>query len=473
MKHQTLAQILPVTCHTDYVGRGSTFVAIKGCAYDGVTFIPLALQKGATTIVVYREAQLSPAIKQLIQKKRITLMYVADARKALAQLSAQAAGNPAHQLKIIAVTGTKGKTTTAFILKHILQNSGYNTALLSTVQNQINEQTFSAPLTTAQPDYLHQFLKRCVESGVTHVVMEVAAQALTLHRVHGIVFSGVIFTNFGLEHLEFYDSLEEYFTAKCQLFNSCKPNAPLLVNSDDEWCKKIIAKYPEISTFGCNDGASFVAHQVGEKIVQFQLPYLNTVYQFRCPALIGSFNVSNVLGAVSMALCLSIDPQKINTALQSFTSVPGRFERYQLPNGATAIIDYAHNPLSYKALLPVLRSLTKHLIIVFGAGGDRDASRRPLMGAIAGEYADVIIVTSDNPRSEDPQKILDDIIAGISHDKRSVVIREPDRELAIKKAYALAQKDSLIALLGKGPDEYQIIGTVKTWFSDAHVIQSL
>jgi len=228
-----LPTIYPVACHTDHVGPGSIFVAIQGFKQDGVRYIQQALEKGATEIVVQDDAELSDLPLGVHAHK------VSDTRKALAELSAQAAGYPAKKLKIIGVTGTKGKTTTVYLIEQVLKTAGYKTARLSTVNNAILDRENKAQLTTPQPDYLHQFFKRCVQEDVEYVVMEVAAQALSLHRVHGLQFDGVIFTNFSQEHGEFYDSMEDYFAAKCTIFEQINPGSPVLVNADDAWCRKI------------------------------------------------------------------------------------------------------------------------------------------------------------------------------------------------------------------------------------------
>lgn len=440
----TIPSIFPVTCHTNHVGPGSTFVAIKGYEKDGVDFIAQAIQKGAQSIVIGNEVKLSDQVVMLIKEKNVVVRQVPDARLALAILSAQAAGNPAQQLKIIGITGTKGKTTTSFLLWHILKTAGYKTALLSTVNNYIDDQKFSAPLTTAQPDYLHQFLKLCVAQGVTHVVMEVAAQALSLHRVYGIEFDGIIFTNFSLEHLEFYASMEEYFAAKCRIFASAKPHAPILINGDDAWCQRI-ARTASMETFGP---------------------------QFSCPALVGSFNAYNATAASTMALKLGVRHDALECGLATFTGVRGRFERHELPNGAVCIIDYAHNPSSYESVLGALRAMTDHLIVVFGAGGKRDPSKRPIMGGLAAQFADVVMITSDNPRTEDPEMIISDIERGIAPIHAAKVVKIVDRKDAIERAYAVARTGSIIALLGKGPDEYQIIGDQKLPFCEVDIIKS-
>lgn len=533
--------IFPVTCHTDQVGPGSTFVVIKGFKTDGLLFVPRALERGATLIIVQEDVVIPAELQLLIDDKGAVVHRVADTRKALADLSARAAGYPAHKLHIIGITGTKGKTTTSFLLKHILSHAEYRTALLSTAGNYIDggncidtgnyiDEMFPAPLTTAQPDYLHQFLSVCVARGVTHVVMEVAAQALTLNRVDGIVFESIIFTNFALEHLEFYDNLDSYFAAKCLLLDQRLPGAKAYVNGDDERCASLVNRYDDIVTYGVSVNAHMCitnmhagtlafdmhikrdignqdnvnrkesinnqntidahealnAHSIFDRqsnvndrvqtdmfLKETRESLKHTSMHFECPVLLGTFNVYNIAAAVSVALDMGLSVESINAALQSFAGVPGRFERHALSNGATGIIDYAHNPLSYQAILPELRALTDHLMVIFGAGGERDASRRPLMGLLVAHYADIMMVTSDNPRSEDPGVIVQDICADVPDELRYKIIIELDREQAIKKAFALSKKTTIIALLGKGPDCYQIIGSHKTVFNEAEILAAL
>ncbi len=467
--------MFPVTCHTKHVGPGSTFIAIKGQYEDGVHYILQALEKGASQLVVQDDAVIPSDIAHSIKRAAVKINYVANSRAALAQLSAQAAGYPAQNLKIIGITGTKGKTTTTHILAHIMRQAGYKTAFISTVKNVIADTEFPPSLTTPQPDYLHQFLKCCIEQGVEFVVMEVAAQALNLHRVDGITFDGAIFTNFSHEHLEFYTTLEEYFVAKCKLFEQCNKDATVLINCDDENGVRLLNDHPEFLSFGMQQRADFSAEISVQQLDHLTLTVLhnNKKNNFMCPSLPGVFNGYNVLAAVSVSLQLGIEPATIAHGLTTFPGVPGRLARYQLPNGATCVIDYAHNPTSYTAVLSLLRSVTNHLIVVFGAGGDRDVSKRSQMGAVASEIADVIIVTSDNPRMEDPNKIINDIIEGITPQCINKVIRELDREQAIKKAYTLSLSGSIIAILGKGADEYQIVGKRKSYFSEREIIQRL
>lgn len=477
----TFPSIYSVACHTNNVGAGSTFVVIKGHKEDGVRYIPQALQKGATKIVVEKTALLSQEIVDEIARHNAELVRVDNARAALAKLSAQALGNPAKKLKILAVTGTKGKTTSSFLLEHVLRSAGYKTALLSTVYNTIGDQKFTTSLTTQHPDYLHQFFKLCVEAGIEYVVMETAAQAFSLHRVDGLHFDGAIFTNFSQEHAEFYLSMEDYFAAKCTLFTQLKEDAPCLINADDQWLHKenIQKKYTQLRAvdfaLSHDHNADYRATVQGSGLDKLTINIENNAVNCNvtCASLVGAFNAYNIVGVVGLCAELGMTVDSIVRGVASFTRVPGRLERYQLPNSANCFIDYAHNPSSYQAVLSMMRELAPHLIVVFGCGGDRDKTKRPVMGAIAAQFADVVIVTSDNPRSEDAAVIAQEIIGGVPPALANKVVLELDREQAIKKAYALSKPVSVIMLLGKGPDEYQQIGAIKHPFSEKAIVQAL
>ena len=464
----------PVACHTDNVTKGTVFVAIRGQKDDGTRFIEQAIARGATHIVVQVGTQLDPDLIALMLKEGVIWQQVHDTRLALAQLSAQAAGNPAQKLRIIGITGTKGKTTTAFLLKHILQTAGKKTALLGKVKNRIGGYDLPAPLTTPQPDYLHQFLQLCVQQGIEYVVMEVAAQALSLHRVQGIAFDGIIFTNFSHEHLEFYANLEDYFSAKKSIFSYAKSGAPLLINADDNACQELIARQHNATTFGMQKTAdingSSISVPEGLYIQGFACAQPFTLHN---SCLMGGFNVYNILAALGMAFKLGITIETIEQALTAFAGVPGRLERYSLKNGASCIIDYAHNPSSYEAVLSLLKSKTDNLIVIFGAGGGRDKFKRPIMGRIASKLANQIILILYISCDEDPQAIVLDILAGIDPDHHGKVLIQLDRERAIHKAYELSKNDSIIAILGKGTDEYQLIKGVKTPFSEVGIIKQL
>lgn len=463
--------VYPVTCHTDNVGLGSTFVVIRGFKDDGVRFIPQALAKGAKTVVLEVNVQLPDEIIQECLRYDAEIIRVENTRKALAELSASALGYPARKLKIIGVTGTKGKTTTTFLIKHLFDRAGYKTALMGTIKNMILDNELPMQLTTPQPDYLHLFFDTCVEAGVEVVVMEVAAQALSMHRIDGVLFDAAVFTNFSQEHGEFYKTMEDYFLAKKKIFNHLKPQAPCFVNADDSYTQQF-SHYP---TFGCSEFAHLRATSIHNSSheLAFIVQEENDHFQLRTRAFVGIHNVYNMLAATAVARYFGISSQSIQSAFAEFTGVPGRLERYNLSKRVTAFIDYAHNPSSFEAILSTLRPLTQHLLVVFGAGGERDACKRPIMGEIAQRYADIIILTTDNPRSEDPVEIISQIKAGIPHDTKAHVLIELDREQAIKRAHERAQAGAIIALLGKGVEEYQLVNGIKLPFSERAVLDQL
>lgn len=465
----------PVTAHTNYVGQGTTFVAIQGFKQSGSLFINEALEKGASTIVISQDESLCNATIAAIEKYKPHLIRVENTRKSLALLSAQAAGNPAQKLTIFGITGTKGKTTTSFILYHILKEAGYKVALLSTVKNIIQDTEFIAPLTTAQPDYIHQFLQLCISHSITHVVMEVAAQAVSLHRTFGIAFDGIIFTNFSREHLEFYTTLDDYFTAKCNLLSQTKKHCPIIINSDDKALKTLAYTHIPFGkeTADIHPNKIIIQPQIIQPFLKGSLIFDNNEYELECSNIIGEYNFYNICAATSLALKIGISSADCIRAIKTFTGVPGRLEKYTLANGALCVIDYAHNPSSFETILSTLRELSPHLIVVFGAGGDRDPGRRPQMGSIAATYADQIIVTTDNPRSETVETIIEQIISGIDKPLLHKVCIEKDRAEAIKKAYKDSKKNSIIALLGKGGEQGQLVGTTQIPFCERSIVQSL
>lgn len=460
-----------VAAHTDNVGPGTIFVAIHGTKQDGTQYIAQAINKGASQIVIDHNAILSDSLLQQITDAQVQITRVANTRASLAQLAAKAYDFPAKRLKIIGITGTKGKTTSTFLAHHILQEAGYKTAMLTGVYNAIGNQQYNASLTTPQPDYLHHFFALCIEQGIEYVVMEAAAQALSLHRLDGINFTGVIFTNFSQEHGEFYSSLAEYFAAKQKIITQVTSSGIVCLNADEPWLQEIITPNPHYVTFGRNPQAQFHLLQSHADMHAIAMTIEHTIhsYHFMSECLVGSFNVYNILGVIACLHSLGLSFGVIDAALQNFTGVPGRLERYMLANEVVGIIDYAHNPSSFNALLSTLRDATQQLIVVFGCGGERDATKRPIMGGIVDRYADMIVLTADNPRSEQVEQIMDDIAVGIAH--KDKIVQEPDRAQAIATAYAQATPGAIIAILGKGPESYQEIAGIKYPWSDKEQLQ--
>ncbi len=460
-----------VTGHTDFVQKGSTFVAISGKKVDGLKYIPKALQKGAATIVVERDIVLDSTLEMLIKKHHAKLVRVQSCRKALALLSAESLDYPAKKLKIIAVTGTKGKTSTSYMIYHMLKTLGKEVALSTTVEKLILDQPVRLLLTTPLPDQLHVFLHECVKHNAEYVVLEVSAQALSLHRVAGIEFDAGIFTNFSMEHLEFYNSMQEYFEAKSLLVRQVKNSKNMFVNIDDQYGVLLKKMYPACSTYSLQDKQAVVYgwSHLDTHGIRLHVKVDSQTFMFQT-ILLGIFNAYNMLAALGVMHSLGFHLNDLMLSMTSLRVIPGRMERYSLKNKARCFIDYAHNPSSFEAVLSTLRNMTDHLIVVFGAGGCRDKKKRPLMGSIAQKYSDVIVLTSDNPRDESPQDIMNDIAQGLT-DTTIELHKELNRTKAIEFSYQLSRSGSIIAILGKGRDEYQIVGDLTFPFKERAIIK--
>lgn len=420
-------RIYPVTCHTDHVGVGTTFVAIRGFSSDGSDYIDLAIEKGAQTIIVEKckgSCRHSTRIcenQDIIdfQKTSAEYEFVPDARKELAQRSARSLGNPAKKLSIIGVTGTKGKTTVVHLLAHILTKAGYKTASASTNSLRIGEQETPAVQTTLGSDGLHMFFHDCISQGITHVVLEVSSHALVLDRIWGIELAAACITNIGEDHIDFHKTRENYVQAKMSIQDYLAKQAPCIIYND-----MILSTWASLS----------------------------------CPSLPAGFNRKNMALAAEVSSLLGIEKKVIEKGCRSFAGVSGRMQKHLLANGAVAFIDYAHNAFALEVVLKELRGMTSDLIVVFGCGGGRDTTRRFSMGRVASLYADKIILTNDNPRLEDPLAIVDDICSGISPEKMSIVSIETDRSAAIALAATYATKDSIILVAGKGHERSIMIG---------------
>lgn len=472
MTNSMLSNIYPVTSHTDFVGRGTVFVAIPGKKADGLSFVPVALQKGASKIVVQKEMVVDNSLKELIKQHGATLQIVDNCRKVLAEMSAKELGYPAKKLKIIAVTGTKGKTSTSYMLYHILLDLGKKVALSSTIEKLIDRDVVKIGLTTPLPDQLHMFFDACVRRNIEYVILEVSAQALSLHRVEGLQFESGIFTNFSLEHLEFYPNMKEYFEAKQLLFAMIKKPENMFVNMDDPYGLELKKIFPSCSTFSQEDKDATVYGwpHFTDYGLQLHAKINQKTYMFQAP-LLGKFNAYNLLSVIGVLHSLDINVQDVMLSMMTLKKIPGRMEQYHLMNGAKCFIDYAHNPSSFEAVLSTLRTMTPNLIAVFGAGGNRDKQKRPIMGAIAQKYCDVIILTSDNPRDENPADIARDIAQGFGSKDSCKIYEELNRTKAIEIAYDFSSDKSIIAILGKGPDEYQIVGDLTFPFKERSIIK--
>ncbi|MFA9398756.1 MAG: UDP-N-acetylmuramoyl-L-alanyl-D-glutamate--2,6-diaminopimelate ligase [Clostridiaceae bacterium] len=401
----------------------------------------------------------------------VTFIKVKDARETLAKMSINYYDNPASKLKIIGITGTNGKTTSSYMIKAILEEAGYKTGLIGTIANYISDKKVPSMWTTPESPELHRLLNDMVVAGVEYVIMEVSSHSLCLKRVYGIEFNVGIFTNLTRDHLDFHKTFENYFNSKLMLFNSSKVS---LINIDDEYGKKIISNLENVFTYSLQDKGNVNAKdiEINSKGASFNLAYKNEEKKININ-IPGSYNVYNALASASLAIIEGIPYKSIKGGLSKLSGVSGRCEivsnKYNLP--FDIVLDYAHTPDGLENILKTARDFTKgRLICVFGCGGDRDKIKRPQMGEIASNICNLVIVTSDNPRSEDPNLIIKDIVKGISKENYRIM---ENRHEAIKMSMKLAHKDDVIVIAGKGHEDYQILKTGKIHFDEHEVVDDL
>ncbi len=457
------------------IGREDCFVALKGTTSDGHVYLQSAINSGAKVIVIQDDNILpDPFCMHL----GVIKVVVPDTRKALAVMSANYYGQPSKKLKFVGITGTNGKTTTSHLVKSILEAAGEKVGLVGTIEYKIGDRVIPATHTTPESLELNELFASMVDEKCTAVSMEVSSHALDQSRVFGIDFDTAIFTNLTQDHLDYHGTMEKYFDAKKILFENLKSTSYAIINHDDRRGVQLrdLTNAKTIS-YGINSAADIQVINMKFSLSGTELTINNGhgEFTFTIP-LIGKFNVYNVLAAYSAGISLGIPRETIITGINNIKNVRGRFERIVSPAGWTAIIDYAHTPDALENCLKTIHDIlpTKNrgrIITVFGAGGDRDKTKRPLMGRIVGEYSDIVIVTSDNPRTEKPEKIIDEIVQGII--RHASVLRETSRKTAIERAVSGAKLGDVILIAGKGHEEYQVIGKEKIHFSDREIIENL
>ncbi len=460
------------------VSRSDMFIALRGKNSDGHKFIQDAIANGAKAVVLEDDTALPDSF---FMHTGVVKIVVGNSRKALALISANYCKHPADKLKIIGVTGTNGKTTTTHIIKSLFEAEQNNKiGLIGTIENKIGDEVIPSQLTTPESLELQKLFLKMAEAGCDKVAMEVSSHALHQNRVYGINFAAGVFTNLTQDHLDYHGSMEEYFKAKKILFDNLNENAFAITNLDDEYGLKIAeSSRAKRITYGTDQRADVSAENIEllPASTKFKVNYNGDKFGIESP-LVGKFNVYNILAAISTALVFDIKISSIQHSLATLQPVRGRFENIVSPKGWRAIIDYAHTPDALMKCLLAIRDLMSKqkvpggkIITVFGAGGDRDKIKRPIMGKIASELSDVVILTSDNPRSEDPYKIIADIAEGTKNN--SGFLQEVDRQRAIEKAVELATKGDVILIAGKGHEDYQIIGNQKNHFSDREVVEQI
>lgn len=443
---------------------GALFFCTPGLHMDAHDFAPQAVAKGASALVVERFLPLD-----------VPQVRVEDVRVAVSYIASEYFGNPSEKLMMLGITGTKGKTTTSFLVKAIMEAAGVRTGLIGTVCSMIGDETIPNRLTTPDPIETQTLLRRMVDAGMDCVIMEVSAHALDMHRLAGMRFKVAAFSNFSQDHLDYFADLDTYFAAKMKLFapDVCEN---VVYNVDDERVSAgIRALGREAMRIGIRESSDVYANdiEIGERGCSFLMTWHKRFRTTISLHLAGIFNVYNALMAAGICICAGAGPESIRQGLESVYAVPGRIELLDTGTPYRVILDYAHSPDSLENVLKAVRETSKgRMIALFGCGGDRDRAKRPVMGEIAGELADFCVLTSDNPRNEDPMSILDAIEAGIKPTGCEYVVIENRRE-AIRYALKIAGAGDVVVLAGKGHETYQEIRGEKHPFDEKVVVREL
>ncbi len=446
-------------CDSRKVEKGFLFVAIRGVKKDGGEFIREAIERGAAAVVTDSRED---------GAQEIPFILVPECRLAMARLATAFYGNPSKCLKVIGITGTNGKTTASFIIEHLLARQNKKVGVIGTINYRFGGKEIPAVETTPGPLKMQQILSQMVDAGCQFAVMEVSSHALDQNRVGGIDFAGGLFTNLTQDHLDYHKTFEAYFECKSRLFLGLSRDKFSVLNRDDAWSEKLRKKVSSsVITYSVNKKADFEADAIEWTggVTHFNLMFHAEKIKVRLP-LIGVHNVYNALGALAVIHGLGFDVKKACADLNSFKGVPGRLEAVNCGQDFSVFIDFAHTP---DGLENVMRSLKPYksgkLIVVFGCGGDRDKTKRPKMGKIAAEYGDFVYITSDNPRSEDPQTIAEEVRQGLPKDFKDYVV-EVDRKKAVRQALLSAREGDLVLLAGKGHERTQVVGDKALPYSD-------
>lgn len=458
-------EVKGVTCDSRCVKNSFIFVAIHGSRQDGHKFIKEAIRRGAGAVIV--ELGMKKAINL---RQNLPVIELNDTRKALAKLAVKFYRDPSSKIKVVGITGTNGKTTVSYLIEAILKKANFLPAVIGTINYRFKNKLLPSGNTTPGPVELQSMLAEMQKDKATHLLLEVSSHALEQNRTEGIRFNSAIFTNLTQDHLDYHNTMEDYFKAKAKLFKGLTKPAYAVINRDDRFGRKII-KFSRVKviTYGLKRSAMVRAEKIKLYSTHsvFMLFNRKTKVNFRTN-LIGRHNIYNILAATAWAIEAGIDILTIKAAIDAFSLVPGRLQRVDCKRKFSVFIDYAHTEDALNNVISALRMLCdKKLIVVFGCGGERDRAKRPKMGRVTSELADYCIITNDNPRSESPDRIISDIKSGIK--KRNFTII-PDRYEAIKKAICLAKQGDIVLIAGKGHEDYQIINNKKLCFSDRKAI---
>lgn len=460
----TNVAITALTFDSRKIEKDSLFIAVKGTQADGHTYINDVISKGAIAVLCEEFPE--------VLNEKVTYVKVKDTSAALGIIAANFYDNPSEKLKLVGVTGTNGKTTTVTLLFNLFKKLGYKTGLLSTVKNQIINEVMPSTHTTPDAIQLNALLKQMLDKGCTHCFMEVSSHAVVQNRIGGVVFAGGVFTNITHDHLDYHKTFDEYIKAKKRFFDGLGSSAFALTNKDDANGEVMLQNTKASKkTYSLRSMADYKCKVVEN---QFSGLLLNIDNQEVWSKLIGSFNAYNLLAVYATAILLKEDKTNVLTTLSSLTSVEGRFQYIRTDEGVIGIVDYAHTP---DALVNVLKTImdirtgNEQVITVVGCGGDRDAAKRPMMAKIACDLSNKVILTSDNPRSEDPDAIIKQMQSGVDAVNHKKTISITDRSEAIKTACSYAKPGDIILVAGKGHEKYQEIKGVKHDFDDMQVLQ--
>ena len=463
------AEVFDVTHDSRQAGKGALFVAVRGLTMDGHRFVADVMRRGAVGVISELDAPVN---------FQGAWLKVIDARTALAQAAAVINGNPSHDLKLVGITGTNGKTTTTYLTFALAEANGEKAAMLTTVEYRIGERSEPAVRTTPEASDTNRFLRRAVEHGCRMAVMETSSQAIDLHRCDALRFQVAVFTNLTRDHLDYHETMENYYDAKKKLFDGRLGEIPKLsvINIDDEYGARLAAELKSndqnVVTFALeNNSADLTAENVEVSLIKgttFDLITPRGTRKITSP-LVGKPHVYNMLAATAAALELGYDLDKISEGLKTCVGAPGRFERVAHDGDFAVVVDYAHSDDALLNTLKTARDLTGgQIITVFGCGGDRDKTKRAPMGAVAGRHSDSVIVTSDNPRTENPLKITREIEAGLKKTACPYLLIS-DRREAIHQAIGRAKPGDVVLIAGKGHETYQIVGGDKFHFDDREI----
>ncbi len=457
-----------ISYNSKQIKHSGLFFAIEGKNYNGYDFIDEAIERGAVSVA---------AEKDFVTYKSITKVIVEDIRKACALIAANFYSHPSQRVETTGITGTNGKTTTLYLIAAIMQYSGRNCGMIGTINYRIGNRLIPAVNTTPSPIMLQMFLREMEMSGITNCIMEVSSHALDQNRVDAIEFNKAIFTNLTSEHLDYHKDMKEYFSAKSKLFGMLKEDAVAIINSDDNYGRLLIQEHKNrVLTYGINNKSDVRAFDIGTscKGASFKVETPKQVLDIETD-LIGTYNIYNILAAISFAYSTGLKPSDIQEAIRSFKGVPGRLQRVEVCDnkGFSVFIDYAHTDDALLNVLSTLKKIAKGVIIVvFGCGGDRDRKKRPGMAKVAAEFADYVVITSDNPRSEDPEKIIDDVVQGLPKDFKNYKVCI-DRKKAIEYAISIVKSNDMVLIAGKGHESYQIFKDTTIPFDDKKIVEEV